>query len=71
MTPRAFAAPLVAVLAVVGGGGGSAVKHVGPENTALAPANPIAVGRWCKAWGPPRKRQRDRAMSLLREAIVI
>jgi tetratricopeptide (TPR) repeat protein len=52
-------------------GGGSAKSHTAENATVLPPANPVAVGKMVQGVGAAKDGQRDRAVSLLREAIGI
>lgn len=67
---RRSAISLVCVLLLAcGGGGGNTVKPNGPQ--ALPPANPVAVGKMVQGVGAAKDGQRDRAITLLKEAIGI
>ena len=62
---------VVAAFALVGCGGGHKQVSTGNEARALPPANPVAVGKMVQGVGAAKDGQRDRAVSLLREAIGI
>jgi len=66
MTARCF---LLGALLVACGG--KAATSKGPATVALPPANPIAVGKMVQGVQAAKDGQRDRAVSLLREAIGV
>ena len=51
--------------------GGKAATSKGPATVALPPANPVAVGKMVQGVQAAKDGQRDRAVSLLREAIAV
>jgi tetratricopeptide (TPR) repeat protein len=72
MTTRLASFALAVLLAGAVGCGGS--KVVGPQAAAvvkLPPANPVAVGKMVQGVQAAKDGQRDRAVSLLREAIQV
>jgi len=72
MTPRSTAAFMLCACALVACGGGShAVKPEARAAVHLPPANPTAVGKMVQGVQAAKDGQRDRAVSLLREAIQV
>ena len=70
---RAHAFPLAALLALAltGCGASHGTHATANSERALPPANPAAVGKMVQGVGAAKDGQRDRAVSLLREAIGI
>jgi Flp pilus assembly protein TadD len=70
-TRRCRRCALLLPLVLAACGGGKTVGPRGPAAVALPPANPIAVGKMVQGVQAAKDGQRDRAVTLLREAIAI